>query len=71
MVEMERRGGSCLLIRIDLDSVPLQITSQLATPYEFECYGAELTNYNLIIVCIYTIPKSNITIFFDKLRFPI
>lgn len=63
----QRRGGSCILIKNNIDYSPLLIANQLACCYNFECCGIEIPSYNLIIVCIYRIPKSNIKIFFDKL----
>lgn len=64
----QRRGGTCILIKNEFDYTPLlHITNQFACPYSFECCGVELKNYNLIIICVYRIPNSNVDIFFEKL----
>lgn len=63
----QRRGGSCVLVKSDLDYTPLKIPCQLASAEYFECCGIELTGYHLIVICIYRIPNSDIQIFFEKL----
>ena len=63
----QRRGGSCILVNRDLDYIPLKIVEELACLYCFECSGIELTYFNLIVICIYRTPKSNVHVFLDKL----
>ncbi|KAL0861481.1 hypothetical protein ABMA27_009011 [Loxostege sticticalis] len=65
----QRRGGSCILIKSHLCYTPLQITSQLACPNVFECCGIKLTNYNILIICIYRIPNSDSKVFLEKLSY--
>lgn len=62
-----RRGGTCILIKNELDCSPLHITTQLACPYSFECCGVEIANHNLVIICVYRTPNSNVGMFFEKL----
>lgn len=62
----ERRGGTCILIKKELDCK--RINTDQALPYSFECCAVEVLQYNLIIVCIYRTPNSNLDIFFQQLQ---
>lgn len=62
----ERRGGTCILIKKELDCKRINIDQAL--PYSFECCAVEVLQYNLIIVCIYRTPNSNLDIFFQQLQ---
>lgn len=65
--ENEKRGGSCILLKKNLNFKPIDITQKLACTYEFECCGIELINIKIIIVCVYRTPNSNIHNFLQKL----
>lgn len=66
--EREKRGGSCILVKTELDFKPIDITKILSSTYDFECCGIELTRLKIIIVCIYRTPSSNIYNFFRNLH---
>jgi hypothetical protein len=62
----ERRGGTCILLKNDLDYKTYDIKESI--PFAFECCAVEILQYNLIIICIYRTPSSKIDIFFNQLQ---
>lgn len=64
----QRRGGVCILSKVGFECKNINSIDQLACPYHFECCGIEIAQHNLVIVCIYRTPKSNVEIFFNKLN---
>lgn len=63
----ERRGGTCILLKNEVDYINLDITTPVK--YDFEYCATELVNYGLIIVCIYRTPSSNVRNFLNNLDF--
>lgn len=64
----KKRGGSCILIKKDLEFKELSNISNFSISNAIECCGIELVNQQLLIVCIYRPPKmSNLNIFYEKL----
>lgn len=63
----QKRGGVCVLHHNSIDIKPLPFITELATERAFECCGIEIISYNIILVCIYRIPRANTCIFFEKL----
>lgn len=64
----QKRGGVCILHDDNTKIKELPLINDFATELSFECCGLELTEYKIILVVIYRTPKSNITIFFDRLH---
>ncbi|KAG6438989.1 hypothetical protein O3G_MSEX000387 [Manduca sexta] len=62
-----RRGGSCILIKYGHSFKTLKYINTLSAMYHVECCGIELIEHNIIIICLYRIPGSDIHIFYDKL----
>ncbi|KAL0828886.1 hypothetical protein ABMA28_003792 [Loxostege sticticalis] len=60
----ERRGGACILVKNHIQFNPIKLTDEYATYKSFECCGIEIKSSNLMILCIYRTPKSNIENFF-------
>lgn len=61
----ERRGGSCILLRNDLERNVIQL-DDFACKYSFECTGIEI--YDYVIICIYRRPQSDVQDFIKKLK---
>lgn len=66
--QKEKRGGTCILVQKKLDFKLIDLTKEIACKNNFECCGIELITYNIVIICIYRIPKSNTSVFFSKLE---
>lgn len=63
-----KRGGACILIKNEHQYRELEDIKKLSIQGAFECCAIELIQHNIIIVCIYRIPKSNnLEIFYSKL----
>lgn len=62
----ERRGGSCILLKNNLEFKEIKIKESV--PFSFEGCAVEVLPYNVIIVCIYRTPSSKVEIFLDKLE---
>lgn len=66
------RGGSCILVDKNIEfNVLDKVTNKFSVVNKFECCGIEITQHNLIIICIYRIPKntrSNIDFFLNRLE---
>lgn len=63
-----RRGGVCILTKKGIAFKDLILGKEFSEEEDFECCGIELVTHNIIIVCIYRTPTSNITVFFNKLE---
>ncbi|XP_063359867.1 uncharacterized protein LOC134649082 [Cydia amplana] len=67
-----RNGGSCILVRnIHKYKTLSDISHTISLCNIFECSAIELTEHNIIIICIYRVPKYDIAafnIFFNKLN---
>ncbi|XP_045762463.1 uncharacterized protein LOC123865461 [Maniola jurtina] len=63
---MEKRGGSCILLRNNINFMPVSVTNSKS--YEFESCAVELIDYNLIIICIYRTPTASAHIFIQELN---
>jgi exonuclease III len=64
----KKRGGVAILINKSLDAEDLPNIQRFSIQREFECCGIEIFNCNLIVVCLYRTPDSNINIFFEQLN---
>lgn len=65
----KKRGGACILVKNGLQWKELPKITKLSTPGIFECCAVELTNYKIIIVCVYRVPNiNNLNYCFDKLE---
>lgn len=62
-----KRGGTCILVKKHLEFKSLSITENLSYMHAFECCGIELLSSNLIVICLYRVPNSDVNIFFEKL----
>lgn len=67
--ENGNRGGACILIKHGHLWKDVPEIAKLSITNIFECCAVELTNYKLLIVCIYRIPKAtNVNTFFLRLE---
>lgn len=64
----KKRGGVCILLKYGLRFKHIEKINNLAITDAFECCGIEIMNYNLIVVCLYRTPTSNIDYFFKMLQ---
>lgn len=64
----KQRGGSCVLVKKGIMCRELSCLKQFALEKSFECCGIEITENNLIIICIYRTPTSDPYIFLNKLE---
>lgn len=55
----KRRGGACILINDKIKFNVLKNVEKYSIPNVFECCGIELIDHNLIIICLYRVPKNN------------
>jgi hypothetical protein len=63
-----KRGGVCILVKNDLNFVNLEIMKEFSMQNVFECCGISLTDSNLVVVCIYTTPNPDKSLFLHKLE---
>lgn len=67
--QTSKRGGACILVKHGIQWKELTNVANMSSQSIFECSAVKLTDYNIIIVCIYRVPNSsNINEFFDKLE---
>lgn len=66
--QLQRRGGSCILLRNDFKGVELHDINKLCIEKHFEICALEIPQIKAIILCIYRTPNSNITVFFNKIN---
>lgn len=66
--QMQRRGGSCILLRNGFQGVELLDINELSIEKHFEICCIEIAQLKLIVICIYRTPNSNIKLFFDKIN---
>lgn len=64
----QRRGGVCILVKNNIQCTSFLLTHEIAEDKHFECCAMEIKDSNLIIICIYRTPNSNIDIFFNKIN---
>lgn len=67
---LQKRGGSCILIKDGLEFEKLSCFDDLSMAHHFECCAINLTTNNIIVVCIYRTPskkKENIECFLDRI----
>lgn len=67
-----RHGGTCIMIRNGIKYRTLESVAKYGVSNIFECCAVELTDHNIIIICLYRSPhstevKSKHEIFFNKL----
>lgn len=64
-----KRGGTCILVKNEHQWRELPEVKNISLANVFECCAIELTDYKIVIVCLYRIPNySNLQIFFEKLE---
>lgn len=61
-----RRGGACILVRSVHKFKELSNVKTLSVKCSIECCAIELIGQDMIIICLYRTPSSNIINFFDK-----
>lgn len=54
-----RRGGACILIRQEYTVRELLEVKNISLVNIFECCAIELVDFDVIIICVYRVPKSN------------
>lgn len=64
-----KRGGTCIFVRVGLQFKELTEIAKQSVSGVFECCAVELTDYKIIIICMYRIPKHNYEIFYEKLDY--
>ncbi|PNF35448.1 hypothetical protein B7P43_G04120 [Cryptotermes secundus] len=65
--ENKKNGGSCIYVKSNLEAKPLNSFDKLNQEEHFEASIAELIQYNIIIICVYRTPNSNINIFIETM----
>lgn len=66
----KRKGGSCILVRQGLKYETIKKVETLSVPNIVEISGVELVDHNLIIICVYRVPKNmklTLDIFYEKM----
>lgn len=66
--EKAHRGGACILLRNGLICEKIDWLSDLCEENKFECCGITLKQCNVIIVCMYRTPNSDLSVFLHKLE---
>lgn len=64
----QKRGGVCILHTDNMQIKDLPFLKDLAEELTFECCGLDITEYKMILVCIYRTPTSNVRTFFNKIH---
>lgn len=62
----QKRGGSCILVKQGILAKTVPFINKFAVEKHFECCSAKIGN--IIIVCVYRIPNSDINIFISNLE---
>lgn len=63
----QKRGGVCILAKKGITTNKIFFLDELSLDSSFECCGVEVPSQNLIIICVYRVPRSDTYIFFEKL----
>lgn len=64
-----KRGGACILIRNGHQWQEVPQIAALSVSGVVECCGVELTQYNIIVLCVYRVPKlNNLNVFYETLE---
>lgn len=64
-----KAGGVCIYIKNSLNCNKLDWLTEISLEKHFECCGIHIPDLNYTIVCIYRPPKSEISVFLQKLDF--
>jgi exonuclease III len=64
----KKRGGTCILLKKSLDFDDLTSINHLIKEKVFEVCGVKIKVLNIIVVCLYRTPDSNIECFFKLLE---
>ena len=62
-----KHGGSCIYVKSSIDARPYTQFEHLNQEEHFESSMVELTKLNMIIICVYRTPSSDIKILTDNL----
>lgn len=62
-----KRGGVCILVRAGLNYREMTDIAKQSVSGVIECCGIELVSHNIILICVYRIPKYNYDIFYERL----
>jgi hypothetical protein len=65
--ENKKNGGSCIYVKSNLEAKPFNSFDKLNQEEHFEASLAELIQYNIIIMCVYRTPNSNINVFIETM----
>lgn len=63
----KQRGGTCIMAKKDITYKEITFLKKYTTPKAFEACGIEIPLHKLIVICLYRIPKSDPTVFLNKL----
>lgn len=64
-----RRGGACILVKNNIEWKEIEEIRKMSISNVFECCAVEIAAYNILIVCIYRIPKqNNLNTFLSKIN---
>lgn len=63
----EKRGGVCILVNKMFDFKHIELPKGLCIEKIFECCGVEIPSLKCIVICIYRIPNTKTSSFFEKL----
>lgn len=63
----KKRGGVCILVKTGLNYKKNTNVSKRAVSEVFECCAVDFPDNNLIVICVYRTPTSNVVVFLDNL----
>lgn len=68
----KNKGGSCILVRKGIQCKDLFGISKLSVKGVFECCAVELTDLQVVVACVYRVPKKKqkaayLELFYDKM----
>lgn len=68
-----RSGGACILVRNNIKFKTIDISTKYSIPNIIECCAIKLVDHNIIVICLYRVPKNNdqsknFDIFFNTLQ---
>jgi hypothetical protein len=64
----KKHGGSCIYVNKYLETKPYNLFNNLNQEEHFEASIVELTQHNIIIVCVYRTPTSNLNVFIETME---
>lgn len=64
----QKRGGVCILIKRGFKCRQVNFNNEYSVDNHFECCAIELISQNMLIICLYRTPTSDLNVFFTKLE---